>query len=63
MRRRRSRTRRRSPSSRSSRDGEEQSFEACGNVEALMATNFSGRLDRKVEFGVPDLNGHTHIVK
>lgn len=48
-------------------------FEARGNVKVLMATNRPdtldpallrpGRLDRKVEFGVPDLSGRTHIFK
>jgi len=42
-------------------------FDARGNINVLMATNRSdtldptlqspGRLDRKVEFGVPDLQG------
>jgi len=48
-------------------------FEARGNVKILMATNRPdtldpallrpGRLDRKVEYGVPDLEGRTHIFK
>merc|ERR1712183_921338 len=48
-------------------------FEARGNVKILMATNRPdtldpallrpGRLDRKIEFGVPDLEGRTHIFK
>merc|ERR1712087_839266 len=48
-------------------------FEARGNVKILMATNRPdtldpallrpGRLDRKVEFGLPDLEGRTHIFK
>merc|ERR1712224_964803 len=48
-------------------------FEARGNVKVLMATNRPdtldpallrpGRLDRKIEFGVPDLEGRTHIFK
>ena len=48
-------------------------FEARGNVKVLMATNRPdtldpallrpGRLDRKVEFNVPDLEGRTHIFK
>lgn len=48
-------------------------FEARGNVKVLMATNRPdtldpallrpGRLDRKVEFGLPDLAGRTHIFK
>jgi len=48
-------------------------FEARGNVKVLMATNRPdtldpallrpGRLDRKIEFNVPDLEGRTHIFK
>mmetsp|Transcript_37928 Transcript_37928/g.61116 ORF Transcript_37928/g.61116 Transcript_37928/m.61116 type:complete len:441 (-) Transcript_37928:165-1487(-) len=48
-------------------------FEARGNVKVLMATNRPdtldpallrpGRLDRKIEFGLPDLEGRTHIFK
>jgi len=48
-------------------------FEARGNVKILMATNRPdtldpallrpGRLDRKIEFGLPDLDGRTHILK
>merc|ERR1719498_571166 len=48
-------------------------FEARGNVKVLMATNRPdtldpallrpGRLDRKVEFGLPDLQGRSHIFK
>jgi len=48
-------------------------FDARGNVKVLMATNRPdtldaallrpGRLDRKIEFGVPDLEGRTHIFK
>merc|ERR1712183_1259764 len=48
-------------------------FDARGNVKILMATNRPdtldpallrpGRLDRKVEFGLPDLEGRTHIFK
>nr|PUA85226.1 putative 26S proteasome regulatory subunit 7 [Toxoplasma gondii TgCATBr9] len=48
-------------------------FEARGNIKVLMATNRPdtldpallrpGRLDRKVEFGLPDLEGRTHIFK
>merc|ERR1719162_29620 len=48
-------------------------FDARGNVKILMATNRPdtldpalmrpGRLDRKIEFGVPDLEGRTHIFK
>merc|ERR1712242_694730 len=48
-------------------------FEARGNVKILMATNRPdtldpallrpGRLDRKVEFGLPDLEGRAHILK
>jgi len=48
-------------------------FEARGNVKILMATNRPdtldpallrpGRLDRKIEFGLPDLEGRTHIFK
>lgn len=48
-------------------------FDSRGNVKVLMATNRPdtldpallrpGRLDRKVEFGLPDLEGRTHILK
>merc|ERR1719188_1663167 len=48
-------------------------FDARGNVKVLMATNRPdtldaallrpGRLDRKIEFGLPDLEGRTHIFK
>lgn len=48
-------------------------FEARGNIKVLMATNRPdtldpallrpGRLDRKVEFGLPDLEGRTHILR
>jgi len=48
-------------------------FDARGNIKVLMASNRPdtldpalirpGRLDRKVEFGLPDLEGRTHIFK
>lgn len=48
-------------------------FEARGNIKVLMATNRPdtldpallrpGRLDRKIEFGLPDLEGRAHIFK
>ena len=48
-------------------------FEARGNVKVLMATNRPdtldpallrpGRLDRKVEFSLPELEGRIHILK
>ena len=48
-------------------------FDARGNIKVLMATNRPdtldpallrpGRLDRKVEFGLPDLEGRTQIFK
>merc|ERR1712194_1008526 len=48
-------------------------FESRGNVKVLMATNRPdtldpallrpGRLDRKIEFGLPDLEGRAHILK
>jgi len=48
-------------------------FDARGNIKVLMATNRPdtldpamlrpGRLDRKVEFGLPDLQGRAHILK
>lgn len=48
-------------------------FDARGNIKILMATNRPdtldpallrpGRLDRKVEFGLPDLEGRGHILK
>lgn len=48
-------------------------FDARGNIKILMATNRPdtldpalirpGRLDRKVEFGLPDLEGRAHIFK
>merc|ERR1712028_202715 len=48
-------------------------FEARGNVKILMATNRPdtidpalmrpGRLDRKIEFGLPNLDGRVRILK
>lgn len=48
-------------------------FDARGNIKVLMATNRPdtldpallrpGRLDRKVEFGLPDLDGRGHILR
>lgn len=48
-------------------------FDARGNIKVLMATNRPdtldpallrpGRIDRKVEFGLPDLEGRIHIFK
>ena len=48
-------------------------FDARGNIKVLMATNRPdtldpallrpGRLDRKIEFGPPDLDGRAHIFK
>jgi len=48
-------------------------FDARGNIKVLMATNRPdtldpaltrpGRLDRKVEFGLPNLEGRAHIFK
>merc|ERR1719392_356655 len=48
-------------------------FDARGNVKVLMATNRPdtldaallrpGRVDRKIEFGLPELDGRTHIFK
>lgn len=48
-------------------------FESRGNIKVLMATNRPdtldpallrpGRLDRKIEFGLPDLAGREHIFK
>jgi 26S proteasome regulatory subunit T1 len=48
-------------------------FDARGNIKVLMATNRPdtldpallrpGRLDRKVEFGLPNLEGRTHILR
>mmetsp|Transcript_919 Transcript_919/g.2615 ORF Transcript_919/g.2615 Transcript_919/m.2615 type:complete len:439 (-) Transcript_919:230-1546(-) len=48
-------------------------FDPRGNIKVLMATNRPdtldpallrpGRLDRKVEFGLPDLQGRTHVFK
>ncbi|KAJ1678684.1 26S proteasome regulatory subunit 7, partial [Spiromyces aspiralis] len=48
-------------------------FDARGNIKVLMATNRPdtldpalmrpGRLDRKIEFSLPDLDGRTHILK
>jgi 26S proteasome regulatory subunit T1 len=47
-------------------------FESRGNVKIIMATNRPdtldpalmrpGRIDRKIEFGLPDLEGRTHIL-
>ena len=47
-------------------------FDARGNIKVLMSTNRPdtldpallrpGRLDRKVEFGLPNLEGRTHIL-
>ena len=48
-------------------------FDQTVNVKCIMATNRAdtldpallrpGRLDRKIEFGLPDLEGRTHILK
>lgn len=48
-------------------------FDPRGNVKVLMATNRPdtldpallrpGRLDRKIEFGLPDLEGRVHVFK
>jgi len=48
-------------------------FDSRGNIKVLMATNRPdtldpaltrpGRLDRKIELGLPDLDGRTHIFK
>jgi 26S proteasome regulatory subunit T1 len=48
-------------------------FDARGNIKVLMATNRPdtldpallrpGRLDRKIEFGLPDLEGRAHILR
>ena len=48
-------------------------FDARGNIKVIMATNRPdtldpallrpGRLDRKIEFGLPDLEGRAHIFK
>ncbi|XP_065176670.1 26S proteasome regulatory subunit 7 [Sycon ciliatum] len=48
-------------------------FDARGNIKVLMATNRPdtldpalvrpGRLDRRIEFGLPDLEGRAHIFK
>merc|ERR1712216_504457 len=48
-------------------------FDARGNIKVLMATNRPdtldpallrpGRLDRKIEFGLPDTDGRAHIFK
>ncbi|KAI8871313.1 26S proteasome subunit P45 [Ramicandelaber brevisporus] len=48
-------------------------FDSRGNIKVLMATNRPdtldpalmrpGRLDRKIEFSLPDLEGRTHILK
>jgi 26S proteasome regulatory subunit T1 len=48
-------------------------FESRGNVKVIMATNRPdtldpallrpGRLDRKIEFGLPDLEGRAHIFR
>jgi len=48
-------------------------FDSRGNIKVLMATNRPdtldpalirpGRIDRKVEFGLPELEGRTHIFK
>lgn len=48
-------------------------FESRGNIKVIMATNRPdtldpalmrpGRIDRKIEFGLPDLAGRTHIFK
>ena len=48
-------------------------FDSRGNIKVLMATNRPdtldpalmrpGRLDRKIEFGLPNLEGRTHIFR
>lgn len=48
-------------------------FESRGNIKVIMATNRPdtldaaltrpGRIDRKIEFGLPDLEGRAHIFK
>lgn len=48
-------------------------FESWGNIKVIMATNRPdtldaaltrpGRIDRKIEFGLPDLEGRAHIFK
>jgi 26S proteasome regulatory subunit T1 len=48
-------------------------FDVLGKVKTIMATNRPdtldpallrpGRLDRKVEFGLPDMEGRTHIMR
>ena len=48
-------------------------FDSRGNIKVLMATNRPdtldpalmrpGRIDRKVEFGLPDLEGRVNIFK
>ena len=48
-------------------------FDARGNIKVLMATNRPdtldpalmrpGRLDRKIEFGLPDLDGRANIFR
>merc|ERR1739845_1542 len=48
-------------------------FDARGNIKVLMATNRPdtldpallrpGRLDRKIEFSLPDMEGRAHIFK
>lgn len=48
-------------------------FDNCGNIKVLMATNRPdtldaaltrpGRVDRKIEIGLPDLEGRTHILR
>merc|ERR1712063_89556 len=48
-------------------------FESRGNIKVLMATNRPdtldpalmrpGRLDRKIEFSLPNLEGRTHVFK
>jgi 26S proteasome regulatory subunit T1 len=48
-------------------------FESRGNIKVLMATNRPdtldpammrpGRIDRKIEFGLPDLEGRTQIFR
>ena len=48
-------------------------FDSRGNIKVIMATNRPdtldpaiirpGRIDRKIEFGLPDLEGRIHIFK